>query len=142
MSNILVMEDDPDQGALLVEGLRQAGHTVTLTKIAHEAWSQLILRNFDVLITDIFVRNHQGKSIRGQGGIALIERVRQQGKGGFAQETRRNVKIIAITGGGFVTDTGHADPLKAAHKHGADAVLQKPATLAKILSTIDELVTP
>lgn len=133
MLNLLIMEDDVDQGLLLSAGLQDAGHQVKIAHNSDEAWLLLTKERFDVLITDIFVRTHTGSIEAGQGGIALIGKIRQT-RIADIPEDNRNMKIIALTGSGG-GDSDY-DPLKDATLVGADATLRKPATFEEILCTI------
>ena len=137
MANILVMEDDADQAALLKDALEGFGHSVQITYSGAEAWVYLQSASFDILITDIYVDRAPGTE-RGNGGISLIGKVCNASPRAENYDALANLKIIAVTGGAELPE-GY-DPLELANRFGANVCLRKPIDLLKLSEIIDGLL--
>ncbi len=117
-SKILVVDDDPHMGSILRRVLKTEGYKVT-TASSGEAALELIQENRpDVVLLDLMMPGMDGREV--------CRRVRE-----IAPITR----IIYLTGK-FEFDAPQSKELH----HKADAVILKPATSKKILSTISKLL--
>jgi DNA-binding response OmpR family regulator len=117
---ILVIDDDDLVRATIVAMLDRADVEVSEAsdgdvgmRLFEEDWH-------DVVITDILMPNREG-----------IETIRD------LRRSQRDVKIIAISGGGNIDKMQLLD---MAQKFGADRVLPKPFTPRQVLTTLDEVL--
>lgn len=120
MAKILVVDDDPEFGTMLVRMLGRAGHSVRLTRRGRDVIDHAAARGFDLLLTDIFMPDIEG--------LELIRWLRRNQPG---------LGIIAMSGGALRL-SGY-DPLRNAAVFGADAVIAKPfepEALADAVATV------
>jgi CheY-like chemotaxis protein len=129
MARILVMEDDHVFGYGLKRDLQKAGHEVEVRRSATLAIEELSAQPYDILVTDMIVRQN-GQPVP-DGGIKLIGWVR-------VTEHVRNLPIIAITG--IATTFWMQDILKTAAQIGANASLQKPFPLIDLQKIIADFM--
>lgn len=135
MKQILLMEDDVDQSELLAAILIREGFDVTRCSDANEAMDQISVRRFDLVISDLFVR--QSDVLVANGGLRLIGFVRN-GKRSGEQGTDFHAPIIAVSGVlGGPTD-GHF--LKIAGDLGANLQLQKPLDPMFLVEQVNRLI--
>lgn len=134
MAKILLMEDDPDQAMLLVEGLSGA-HQVEHCMSASAALERLQAEEFDIVVTDILVQR-AGVHVA-DGGMLLIGRLRKPLQPKHLKWWAK-VPIIAITGS--TSAQGGPNFLTVAKTLGADAVLRKPFRIDELLSELDRLL--
>ncbi|MFK7765084.1 MAG: response regulator [Roseobacter sp.] len=129
MAKLLIMEDDVILGFRLTEKLEEAGHEVDVCKTASAGIELLWQTTYDVLVSDIIVREN-GKSIP-DGGFKLI---------GWARNNPKTCKIpiIAVTGTQKMPGMGHM--LSTAEQIGANACLEKPFNVAELLDLVDRLM--
>lgn len=136
MKKILLMEDHAPQAMELIQQLELFNYDVIWSRNAAEAMEQLDKADFDAVVADVFVR--EGVTLRANGGVTLIGKIRtaafkiKLGKGG------RRLPIIAISGGfdpegaeNFLSDTVFGV--------GADAALPKPVDLDRLRTLIEEM---
>ena len=117
MAAILLAEDDESMRRFLKKALERAGHTVIDASQGDEALTELQLREFDLLLTDIVMPVMDG-----------IELARQ------AAEIDPEMKIMFITGFAAVA-------LNPANRAPADAkVLSKPFHLKDLVQEIDRVI--
>jgi CheY-like chemotaxis protein len=121
MAHILIMDDDPDFGFLLEQGLRKLGHEVTVVARGSAAIDILETHDIDLLITDIYVRD-LGQPVA-DGGILLINRIRRPGPD---SQVRAPVDLPIIAVSGAAGHTGQEHLLDLAGHMGADRTLSKP----------------
>lgn len=133
MARILVMEDDTPLGLELLAVLRTAGHEPVLTGSAQESKDALWHWDYDLLITDMIVRQ-DGRAKPG-GGLDLIGWVRQTR---LANPVLRHLPIIAVSG--ETSRRGMQFLLPTAERIGADVVLEKPVDMVVLLAEIDRLI--
>lgn len=57
---ILVAEDEPSMGDLLVQGLEEQNHTVTLARDGEEALSAIAICHFDAIVLDVMMPRANG----------------------------------------------------------------------------------
>lgn len=113
---ILLAEDNPLVTETFIALLRAAGHTVTATQDGAEAWEYFQKRGaaeFDLVLADANMPRLSGPE--------LVQRLRAAGFAG---------RIVVVSG--YLA----ADKLDELVKFGADAVLRKPFTPAKLLAAI------
>ncbi len=117
MAAILLAEDDESMRRFLRKALERAGHTVVDASQGDEALTELQLREFDLLLTDIVMPVMDG-----------IELARQ------AAEIDPEMKIMFITGFAAVA-------LNPANRAPADAkVLSKPFHLKDLVREVDRVI--
>lgn len=117
MAAILLAEDDDSMRRFLKKALERAGHTVVDASQGDEALTELQLREFDLLLTDIVMPVMDG--------IELARR---------AAEIDPEMNIMFITGFAAVA-------LNAANQAPEDAkVLSKPFHLKDLVEEVDRLV--
>ena len=127
MVKILVLEDDLDFAALLVDSLTEEGHVVEAFATAIDALDAVKQRSFDVVITDVFIKVDGEHA--GEGGINLVSQVKQV----LLQE----IPVIAISGSFSPNEVA---PIQTTLKTvGADAVLAKPFHPEDLLNLIFKL---
>src|SRR5438876_3288101 len=107
MARIMVLDDEPAVAQAIGAILEIGEHEVIYARPGREGAADVVLRPYDLLITDIIMPEISGWEI--------IKRVRQE---------RPATPIIAISGGGHVLEPALA--LKLSGRLGADATLQKP----------------
>ena len=120
VASILVVDDDAALRDVMCRRLRFAGHAVEEATDASQALRLLQAGAWDLLITDILMRNGDG--------IELITAVRQADP---------DVSIMAICGRAFL---GSLDLLDVAARLGADAILAKPLSYEHLLDQVAALV--
>jgi DNA-binding response OmpR family regulator len=120
VAKILLIDDDSLFREPLAEILSQAGHEVTATASGFEAVKHVKLSPCDLAITDILMPE--------QDGIETICALRK---------VSAELKIIAVSGGGLLDGELY---LKMASHLGADAVLEKPFSVADILAAVTAAV--
>ncbi len=81
MAKILVVDDDPVSRNIVSKILEKDEHTVTTCGSAQEAIGKLSLNDFDLLITDIIMPEHDG--------FEVIQ---------AARKLRPNLKVIVLSG--------------------------------------------
>lgn len=110
---VLVVEDDPDQSALLERGLGQRGFRVTAVRDARSALHRLTLERFDAVVSDLGLPGMRGDEL-----LRLIRNVDQL------------LPFIMLTGENDVTTA-----VKSV-RDGADEYLMKPASVASVIQHI------
>ncbi len=119
---VLVVEDDHQLRAMLIEFLTLSGFDVFNAENGVEGLAIAEEERPDVIISDIIMPNTDG--------IGLMLSLENKG-------LLEGVKIIAMSGGGPWIDMHEA--LAFSKYHGADKVLQKPFELDELLLAINEL---
>jgi CheY-like chemotaxis protein len=118
--SILVVDDHEIMRDVVCEILEDAGHEVALASDGGDAMDLLGAAHFDVLITDIVMRQMDG--------IELISEVRKN----FPA-----MKILAMSGGGERFPI--VDGLEIASRAGAGAVLKKPFRADELRAAVAHL---
>src|SRR4051812_7215976 len=98
--SILVAEDEEHLRELVKMFLEGAGHSVVMTKNGKEARAALAHESFDILLTDLVMG--------GLDGISLITGLRK---------TYPDLRIVAMSGGGFVPTEQYLQIAKHAGAH-------------------------
>jgi len=120
MALVLVIDDDPQMRRTLRRLLSANDHDVLDAEDGREGIWMFRDQKPDLVITDLIMP-----------GIEGIETIR---------EIRRHTpdaKVIAISGGGMTQDPRF---LRAAHKLGADVVMQKPVRMSDLMSAVNNLL--
>ena len=136
MARILLLEDDAGFAEVVQMGLTDAGHDLTVAKTGSEAVAHLMASEFDVLITDIFVKSN-GRPVP-DGGLLLIGRVRNAIFGSELWNAR-DIPIISVSGAAKLS--GIQDVLGMSLSVGANVALAKPFSQNKLLDAIDTLLS-
>lgn len=130
------MEDDVLLMSIWQEILVDAGHDVTPTRNATEAWTALGTVGYDLLVSDIYVKEHG--ALVPDGGVVLLARARQLSK--MHGDRRGHMPILAVSGGAAIP--GGFDPLRTARDMGADMVLRKPISASQLIEAVEALLEP
>jgi CheY-like chemotaxis protein len=120
MTYVMVIDDDEQIRELLRETLERDGYEVVTAANGDEGIRLHRRKSADVVITDILMPV--------KGGISTIHELRRE----FP-----DVKIIAITGGGYYGPQSHY--LGMASQIGAQRVIAKPFIRRQILEAVSEL---
>ena len=125
MARLLILEDDAVVGFQLKRDIEEAEHEVEICLNATGAIEELTYQPYDLLISDIIIR--EDRRFVPDGGIKLCGWVRRN-------PATRNLPIIAIT-------RAHKSPgmqhiLVTAEQVGANASLEKPFHLVDLLARI------
>ncbi|MGB2906425.1 MAG: response regulator [Candidatus Aminicenantaceae bacterium] len=120
MASILVIEDDEQIRALLKQILERAGHEVLEAPDGNKGL-RIYRKNLpDLIITDIIMPEKDG-----------LETIRE------LRKMNPDVKIIAVSGGGFIHSDYYLDMAK---RFGAFSILAKPFTPAEVLNAVNQLL--
>jgi len=114
---ILIAEDEEIALKHIVYALKQEGYDVVGTRNGREALSELELRLYDVLITDIKMPE--------MSGIELLEK---------AKKMNFDIKVIVITG------FGTTDSAVEAIDKGAYEYIMKPFELDELLGKVKSIL--
>lgn len=117
---ILVVDDEADVNALMVETLSRAKFSLKAAFNGKDALATLEASEADLLICDLVMPVMNG-----------VDTIRQ------SRKARPQVKILAISGG---TRLGGGPTLDDALAAGADAVLRKPFGARELLSAVNALL--
>jgi DNA-binding NtrC family response regulator len=121
MATILVVDDEMGIRALLQEILSDEGHSVELAENASQARAARDRGRPDLVLLDIWMPDVDG--------ITLLKEWNASGQ--------LNMPVIMMSGHGTI------DTAVEATKHGAQAFLEKPITLQKLLRAVEQgLVKP
>lgn len=120
MPKILLIDDNPSILNLMKDSLLDQGVDVDTADDGEQGSRMLQDGDYAVLVTDIFMPQRDG--------LELIREIRQ---------TRKNLKILVITGGGGDYRT---DYLKISKLLGADALLSKPFDPDVFAETVGKLL--
>lgn len=119
-ANILVIDDLPWMLKVVEMMLQQQGHTVTCTEDAKAVGGMMSEKNFDLVITDVFMPEIDGRD--------LIKSIKSKGA----------VPVIAMTGGG--SNVEEIEAIMSELKSSADAVLKKPFTVKELTDEVTRLL--
>ncbi len=108
---VLVVEDNPDMGAFLGQGLTEEGYVVDVARTAQAGYELGATGVYDLLILD--------RMLPGQDGLALLSRLRSKG-----------IVAPAI----FVTARGDVGDRIEGLDAGADDYLVKPFSFAELVA--------
>ncbi|MGZ2259062.1 response regulator [Roseobacter sp. A03A-229] len=128
------MEDDEHFASVLGELLASKGHSIRVCSSASEAMKMIAEDRFDLLITDVIVR--QDNKTVPDGGISLISRLRGALSWNL-EPWMKDMPIIAISGA--IHNQGLSDLLRVTKDLGADMALGKPTDTDELLDAIDLL---
>ncbi len=122
MTNILIVDDEPQVRQVLCAELEAAGYEVREAPNGKEGMKALRDTPSDLVITDLIMPEMDG--------LDFIRELYFQHPG---------LKIIAMTGGGILHSQ---DYLFMARRLGAHRVISKPFQVSDLLSIVQELVGP
>lgn len=117
MARILVAEDERAVREFVCRALDQEGHTVTQVEDGLEALSQIAIKEFDLLLTDIVMP--------GMDGIALALKV-----------SRDNPQLPILLMSGYALERQRAHNLDSL----IHEVIAKPFTLRQILDAVAKVL--
>jgi len=115
--HLLVVEDEPTLAGYLRKGLEEAAWTVDVTHTAAEAWRQLSLNSYDLVLLDLGLPDADGRE--------LLRRLR-------AAEIR--LPVLILTARGSVEDRVRG------LNEGADDYLGKPFAFSELVARINALL--
>ena len=113
---LLVVEDERDLARHLRRGLEEAAWTVDVCERVEDAWQQLLLNPYDVVLLDL--------GLPDQDGSELLRRLRAAG---------HSTPVLILTARGAVEDR------IAGLNAGADDYLSKPFVFGELLARIQAL---
>lgn len=113
---VLVAEDDPDLGALLVQGLGEQHIDVTLARTYAEAWERAAFGTFDIFVLDVM--------LPGGSGFDLCAKLRERGV---------STPVLMLTARDAVGDRVRGLQL------GADDYLTKPFAFQELVARVRAL---
>ena len=116
--NILVVDDEAQIRDLLNIYLKRQGFTVATAATSDETRQKVAQQTFDLIVLDI--------SLAGEDGLNLLAELKA---------AHPNVKVIMLTGMGFVEDL-----LQEAHQKGAEGYVSKVLPLDELLLTIQRIL--
>ena len=122
MAAILLIDDVAVVRTVLAKFLKRANHEVIECGGGAEAWSALSVRTFDIIVTDLWMKEGDG--------MEFIQKVRARG---------HKTPIIAITSGDL--NSSAAADGSSARRAGADEVLLKPVTRTVLMDAITKLIS-
>jgi DNA-binding response OmpR family regulator len=120
VSRILVIDDDNQTRRMLRQVLERAGYEVIEAHNGREGVRYYRMAPTDLIITDVLMP--------GAEGIEAIFELRRE---------RTDVKIIAISGGGYM---GALTFLEIAEQAGACRTIEKPFALRELLDAVREVL--
>ena len=116
--SILVADDEDSIRSLVQHLLSSNGHKVAVASNAPDAFEQMKLRQFDLVITDILMPDGDG--------VDLITELKK---------VQPDARILAMSGGGRYLEG--SDYLKLAKGLGAHSAIKKPFTWQQLQKAID-----
>ncbi|MDR0276217.1 MAG: response regulator [Burkholderiaceae bacterium] len=119
MATILVIDDELGIRELLFEVLNDEGHTVELAENAAQARAARLRREYDLVLLDIWMPDTDG--------VTLLKEWRGAGL--------LTMPVIMMSGHATIETAVEATRI------GAQAFLEKPITLEKLLKAIDQTLT-
>ncbi len=121
---LLILEDDHDLGSHWCQMLEASGHHVIFVQNADHAIEQIVSQRFDVVITDVLIKE-QGV-LASRGGLTLLSKINF--------DVKPRPYVIVVSG---------ADPAANIHRHAellcADRTLVKPIAAAELVEMVNAL---
>ncbi len=114
---ILIIEDDPQTAAFIVNGLTQAGHVIDQAATGPQGLAMALDGSYDVLVVD--------RMLPGMDGLSVIETLRSEG---------RSVPVLILSALAQVDDRVRG--LKA----GGDDYLTKPFAFSELDARLEALL--
>jgi DNA-binding response OmpR family regulator len=118
--HILVVDDEAQIRELLSVYFRRQGFEVTTAASSQECLQVLAQTPVDLVVLDI--------GLDGEDGLRLLEKIKA---------THPNVRVVMLTGMGFVEDL-----LEEAHAKGADGYVSKVLPLGELLLAVQRVFNP
>lgn len=128
--SILIFEDDLDLAFQWNQALINEGYDVDYSMSFHEAISLCKEKEYDLVISDIFIM--EGNRLSGFGGITLLQHLRMDR---MKLTWTKNVPVIIVSG------AINAEKKLKEHKetYNAWGVLEKPIAINKLLTTVNSI---
>jgi CheY-like chemotaxis protein len=123
MARILVIDDDNLFVKLMVHALAQRGHEVEFALDGRKGCRTFASSPFDAVVCDMLMPEQEG--------VQTITQLRTASP---------DVAIIAISGGLSMGGPNGFDVLRIADKFGADATLEKPFDLPKLVAVVEQAI--
>ena len=117
MLKILVVEDDPDTGETIQEGLERAGHQVEWVETKSEGQQKIASNTYDMIVLDW--------NLGSESGLDICSEYRSQGG---------KTPILMLTGKSKVNDK------VMGLDHGADDYLVKPFSISELNARIQAIL--
>jgi len=118
--NILVIEDHPAQRKLAHHVLSAAGHSVTDTDAAEQAFACITEKRPEVILLDL--------ALPGMDGLTLVRKLK-------ANADTRDIPVVAVTS--YPETFSKSDALES----GCDAYLLKPLSVRTLPEELNDVVT-
>ncbi|RZJ64348.1 MAG: response regulator transcription factor [Flavobacterium sp.] len=116
-THILLVEDEPFLGKVVMESLEKQGYSVTWFEDGKLAWSNFSVAKFDVCVLDVMLPGIDGFSL--------------------AQKIRLSEKELPIL---FLTARNAIEDVKTGYASGGNDYLRKPFSLDELFLRIEQLV--
>jgi DNA-binding NtrC family response regulator len=117
MAHILLVDDDDGFRDMLRQALVKMGHTVIEARNGRDALEVHAVQPADVILTDIIMPETEG--------LETIMTIRR---------TQPETRIVAMSGGGCLSPQQY---LSMAEQLGANAILQKPFSIAQMAVALE-----
>jgi two-component system OmpR family response regulator len=114
---ILLVEDDTETADYVTQGLREAGHAITVARDGREGLFQASGQEWDLMVVD--------RMLPGLDGLALVKSLRQSG---------RDVPVV------FLTALGGVEDRVTGLEGGGDDYLAKPFAFVELLARLQAIV--
>ncbi|MEO1139150.1 MAG: response regulator [Pseudomonadota bacterium] len=128
---ILILEDDPEFGALVSDSLQRAGYDTSLFSDVSKAIGVFESEDFDLVVADLIIKKEG--VITSEGGLILTWRIRE-----IAESKGITVPVIAMSGS--VHHLGMQHALDTARHMGADEVMAKPFSPQDLLERVEKVL--
>ena len=120
IQTILVIDDDPIMRETIRDILQVEGYNVILSSNGREGILCMESESIDMILTDVLMPEKDGIEV-------IIE----------AKQKYPNVKILAISGGGYISAANY---LKMAKNLGANESVMKPFDIDDLLGKVNKLL--
>lgn len=123
---LLLAEDEEILNEMLIDVFEDEGYAVDATSNGVEAWERLNTKDYDILISDLFMPE--------MNGIDLITK---------CQAVFPSMKTILLCGGGkdVIATHGKQEVKYLEQEIRIDMFLKKPCDLDELLSTVETLLS-
>lgn len=130
------MDDDAEFAFQLRTWFEKQGYMVTWCRSASEAIKLIYLDSFDLVVTDIYIR--ENGMVLADGGISLINELRIFRASDGKNQTN-HIPIIAVSSA--VNYTGNKKILQTALNVGAHYALSKPLDYSELTSCLEKIAS-
>lgn len=116
-TRLLLVEDEPFLGKVVMESLEKEGYSVTWFENGTTAWNDFSARKYDVCVLDVM--------LPGKDGFSLATKIRK---------LEANLPILFLTARNAIQD------VKSGYASGGNDYLRKPFSLDELFLRIEQLV--